>query len=226
MKRIFVPTTSFEDWRRLLARPDRHWKEGFSAMALARAWEAADGLPPEVTRALNNAGRPSLKDLRPLLVVPEYQVPLPGGERPSQMDVFLLGRGKAGLVAVAVEGKVDETFGPTVGERRAEASEGSTERLSYLLACLGLNNVPDSVRYQLLHRAASAVLVAEEYFAGHALMLIHSFSPTNMWFSDFAAFVALFGQRAEIGRVIPVGHCRGRELLLGWCEGDQRFRLP
>jgi hypothetical protein len=194
-------------------------------MTLAQAWEAANGFPPEVMHALAAAAHPALKDLKPILVVPEYQVPLPGGERPSQMDVFVLARGPAGLVAMAVEGKVDEAFGPTVGERRVEASDGSTERLSYVLTCLGLGSVPDSVRYQLLHRAASAVLVAEEYFAEHAVMLVHSFSPTDKWFADFAAFAALFSKRPEIGRVISVGHCRGRELFVGWCKGDQRFRV-
>jgi len=45
---ILVATQSFQDWRRLLARPDRHWKAGFSAMSLAKSWQAAAGLPPEV----------------------------------------------------------------------------------------------------------------------------------------------------------------------------------
>jgi len=106
-------------------------------------------------------------------------------------------------VAIAVEGKVDETFGPTVGERRADASDGSTERLAYVLACLGLNGVPDSVRYQILHRAASAVLVADEYFAKHAVMLVHSFGPTDKWFADFAAFVA------DILHEVGVPYCKG-----------------
>lgn len=35
MKRIYVPTEGPGDWRRLLAKPDLHWREGFSAKALA-----------------------------------------------------------------------------------------------------------------------------------------------------------------------------------------------
>jgi hypothetical protein len=54
MKRILIPTDSFEDWRGFLARPDLHWKVGYSAMTVARAWEAAQGFPPEVVPTRNS----------------------------------------------------------------------------------------------------------------------------------------------------------------------------
>jgi len=41
---------------------------------------------------------------------------LPGGAAASQNDVWVLGEISNGLVSIAVEGKVSETFGPTVGE--------------------------------------------------------------------------------------------------------------
>src|SRR5438034_811060 len=116
------------------------------------------------------------------------------GSRASQTDVFVLARGNDALVAIAVEGKVDEPFGPTVGQRRAEPSEGLEERYAFLLRCLGLQQVGDSIRYQLLHQAASAVLAAEEYFAPYAVMLVHSFSANDLWFDDFSNFAALFGK--------------------------------
>jgi hypothetical protein len=224
MKRILIPSESFEDWRRFLARPERHWKAGFSAMTVAKAWEAAGGFPPEVRSALDESGHPALTNLTPLLIIPEYKIPLPGGSRPSQTDVFVLARGAHALVAIAVEGKVDEAFGPTVGEKRAELSEGVEERYGYLLRCLGLQQAPSSIRYQLLHRAASAVLGAQEFLVPYAVMLVHSFSPTAKWFNDFAAFAALFGKRVEIGQVVSATRCSGLELFLGWCKGDERFR--
>jgi hypothetical protein len=109
---LLVPTQSHEDWRRLLARPDRHWKAGFYAMTLARSWEAAGGFPPEVREMFRLSGEPQLNAIEPLLVIPEYQIPLPGGKRASQTDVFLLARPSGGLVTIAVEGKVDEPFWP------------------------------------------------------------------------------------------------------------------
>jgi hypothetical protein len=47
MNRIYIPTQSPEDWRRLLAQPEKHWREGYSARALAECWERADGFPVE-----------------------------------------------------------------------------------------------------------------------------------------------------------------------------------
>ena len=77
-----------------------------------------------------------------LAVLPEYQIALDGGIRPSQTDVFVLGRRAAGLVTIAVEGKVDEPFGPTISERRAEGSPGVKQRIASLVRCLGLPEVP------------------------------------------------------------------------------------
>jgi hypothetical protein len=205
LAQILVPTQSYEDWRRLLARPDRHWKTGFSAITLARSWEAADGFPDEVREVFRSSGHPQLSAIEPLLVIPEYQVPLPGGRRASQTDVFVIARSATGLVTIAVEGKVDEAFGPTLTERRSEESEGVETRITFLLQCLGLSEASGSVRYQLLHRAASAVVAAQQYFASHAVMLVHSFSSSDRWFDDFAAFATLFNRTPEFWRARDVG---------------------
>jgi hypothetical protein len=225
MKRIVVPTQSPEDWRRLLARPELHWKAGYSAMTLARSWEAAHpAAPPEIASLMESVGEPALQGLQLLLAIPEYQVDLPGGRRPSQTDVLALMRGQDGLVAVAVEGKVDEAFGPTVGEKRAEASAGVDERLTWITGRLGLVSVPDAIRYQLLHRSVSALLIAEQFDAAAAVMLVQSFSPTARWFEDFEALVGLFGAPAAVGRLVRLGEFDGTPLYVGWCKGEQRFR--
>ena len=94
VKRILIPSGSFEDWRQFLTRPDRHWKPGFSAMTLARSWEAARGFPSEVRTALDASGSIALRGLDPVVIVPEYKVALPGGTRPSQTDVLIVARGR------------------------------------------------------------------------------------------------------------------------------------
>ena len=224
MKRILVPTQSPEDWKRLLAKPE-HWKASYSAMTLALAWEAAHpAAPPEIVAVLESAGEAVLHGLRLLLAIPEYQVDLPGGRRPSQTDVLALMRGQGGLVAVAVEGKVDEAFGPTVGEKRAEASAGVDERLTWITQRLALVSVPDVIRYQLLHRTVSALLIAEQFDAAAAVMLVQSFSPTDRWFEDFEALVGLFGANVPVGQLVRLGEFNGTPLYIGWCKGDQRFR--
>jgi uncharacterized protein DUF6946 len=44
----YIPAQSAEDWRKLLADPEKQWKRGYSAMASALSWEAAVGLPEEI----------------------------------------------------------------------------------------------------------------------------------------------------------------------------------
>src|SRR6266850_3014165 len=178
MARILTFTSGPEDWQALLADPTKHWKTGCSARTLAYCWEeAAEGFPPEVSKALQQTDEASLRELTPILAIPEFKVPLPGGVRPSQNDLFVLARGAKGPVSIMVEGKVSESFGPTLGEWRNEASQGKKQRLQFLLRTLGLMEVPTaSIRYQLLHRAASAVITGEQFRAAAAVMLVHSFS--------------------------------------------------
>jgi len=141
--------------------------------------------------------------------------------------VLAIAHGPEGLVAIAFEGKVDEAFGPTVGEKRAEGPDGVEDRKRFLLQYLDLPvSVPGSIRYQLLHRTASALLIAEQFYARTAVMLVHSFSPSNKWFEDFEAFAALFEVRPRLGELVAVGEREGVPLYIGWCRGEQRFREP
>jgi hypothetical protein len=88
--------------------------------------------------------------------------------------VWVLAKSENSLVSIAVEGKVEEPFDKTLGEWKTDASMGKEVRFSYLMEILGLREpIPDSVRYQLLHRTASAVIEAERFGAQNAVMLIH-----------------------------------------------------
>ncbi len=224
MSRILACTVGPDDWKPYLADPEKHWKTGYSAKALALCWEAADGLPPEVSAALGSAPDGALSNPAPYLAVPEYETALPGGDRPSQTDVMVLGRAQGGAFAMAVEGKVAETFGPTLGEWRKDASNGKQVRWSFLCATLGLDEDQDpTLRYQLFHRAASAVLAAHRYHAPLAILLVHSFSTQDAGYSDFAAFLKLFGADAEPGSVVPLATLGVTRLYTGWARGDQRF---
>src|SRR5690348_14052824 len=212
MTQILIPTESFEDWARLVAYPELHWKPKFSAMTLALAWEAAKatGFPPEISSLLKTAGRPDWKDLRGLIAIPEYKVSLPGGSRSSQTDLVVVARGQKGLVAIAVEGKVDESLGPTVAKQRESTTEGARRRLQYLCDNLGIRGAcPGDIRYQLLHRTVSAVQIARDFGAESAVMIVHSFSPTSKWLTDFQRFVSLLGVDAQPGRLVSVGQRGG-----------------
>lgn len=161
--------------------------------------EAADGFSPEVATVFAAAADPLFADATPVLAIPEYKVALPGGRRSSQNDLFVLARAASKPISIIVEGKVDEPFGPTLGEWRSKASSGKVERLRFVLDTLGLRVAPpDATRCQLLHRTASALIEAERFAASAAILLVHSFSQKRTGWPDYAAFLALFGQNAAI----------------------------
>lgn len=224
MARILTFTSGPQDWQALLADPVKRWRTGYSARTLAYCWEAADGLPSEVAKALQQTDEPSLKGLTPVLAVPEFKVPLPSGVRPSQNDLFVLARGANGPVSIMVEGKVSESFGPTLDEWRADASPGKDSRFRFLLSTLGLMQEPaGSIRYQLLHRAASAVITGEQFRAAAAVMLVHSFSEQRVGWSDYQSFAALFSVNAQEGAVQRLGRSSSIPLFGAWVVGDCRF---
>jgi hypothetical protein len=211
MPRIFVPSRGPEDWRRLLAKPERHWKLEHSAAQLAHSWETAQDLPGPVRAVLETAE--AFRGLKVLLALPEHQVDLPPGGHPSQTA---LARGAEGLVSLAVEGKVDESFGPTIGELRRDGSDGQRARRRFLCDTLGLANPPDSIRYQLLHRAVSALLEAERFAARHAVLVVQSFGKDNAGFEDFNTFACLLGPDAIIDHVVPTRRAAPAHLWLAW----------
>lgn len=223
---IVIPTHGPEDWQQLLAEPDKHWRTGYSARSLAYSWEEAQsrpsGMPTEVESAL--AQEPRLAELELLLGIPEHEVPLPGGRRPSQTDLWGLARSATELVSIAVEGKVSEMFGPTLEEWQAQPSSGKQTRLDFLCECLALPMPPPgTIRYQLLHRTASAVIEAKRFQAGCAVLLIHSFSQTNEWFEDYRNFIQLYGVDANEGHPVCLAKPDGVMLYAVWVKGNPEY---
>jgi hypothetical protein len=224
MPRILVFTAGPQDWQALLADPEKHWKSGYSARTLAHSWEAAEGFLSEVSLPFTQSNEPLLANLTPLLAVPEFKVPLPGGVRASQNDIFVLAYSLSGPVSIMVEGKVNESFGPSLDEWRRNASQGKEERLNFLLRTLGIGAVPaGSVRYQLLHRAASAIITGLQYRAAAAVLVVHSFSPEHAGWSDYQAFTRIFEVDAAIGSVQRLGRASSVPLFGVWIVGNPLF---
>lgn len=225
MSRIFVPSSGPDDWQAFLAEPVKQWRTGLSARSMAYSWEAADGFPPEIAALFAGSGVMAFQQVELLLAFPEYKVPLPGGGRASQNDVFALGRDGAGqLLAAAVEGKVNEPFGPTLAEWDAASSGGKQKRLGYIQQLLHLpGELPGDVRYQLLHRTASAVIEARRFNAKSAVMIVHSFSQEDCWFEEYLTFLGLYGQTARVGELVRLAALEDIALYSGWARGDERF---
>ncbi len=224
MNSIYIPAKSPEDWRLSLAEPDRQWKTGSSAKTLAYCWHAADGFPACVSKAFDNSGSATFRQIEPLLIIPEHKVDIPCGSAASQNDIFVLAKSADQLITITVEGKVNEPFDKTVSEWFRNPSSGKQKCLEFL--CSELNLPVDTVMdipYQLLHRTVSAKLSARQFQAGIALMLVHSFSPKDMWFEEYAKFAALFGVDAEKDKIYPAQPFDWSILYLGWAKGDPEY---
>lgn len=222
MNKILIPATTPEDWKQFLAEPEKQWKSGYSARSLAYCWQEAGGIPPEIVSVLGQI--PSLKGLKTIFAIPEHKVPLPGGRRASQNDVWALGEAASGLVSIAVEGKVSEPFGPTVGEWFEKKTTGKEQRLRFLCDELGLAYPPPmDVRYQLLHRTVSAILEAKRFRTDQAAMVVHSFSRTNEWFDDYRSFLTLFGLEAGIDQAATTRTVQGMDLSFAWVHGPEKY---
>ncbi len=187
LPRLYVPVVEPEDVIRHLGRQEAHWKEGFSAHALVTKWFSANGIPEAVKSALSKHDQ--FRGAEFIDGFFERQVDLQSAGRPSQTDLLALINVGNRVAVMAVEGKVDEPFGEIVRDwlegRKRKTSEPAilskrgarTERLEGLWLTLGMKESDThKLRYQLLHRAASAIYEAKRYRADLAVLIVHSFS--------------------------------------------------
>lgn len=237
MSRILVPTTGALDWKARLADPELHWVPKHSAYELAVTWEAAQkkgklsgrGLPQEVAILLDQQTDTNGASL--IFAAPEHKVALKGQGYASQTDLWALLKSPGGLVSMAVEGKAGESFDMTVKEWLDKAdnqrsADNRQVRLDGLGETLGLSAAEiqsnlGSLRYQLLHRTASAILEAQRCGATHAIMLVQSFEEvtSGTGFADFEAFAYLMGAKNVVaGQLLSVRSLHGIRLSLAWLD--------
>lgn len=226
MDKFFVPASNPEDWKSLLAKPERHWRTGYSAKSLAYCWQEANDFPESVRTVFKKSGIQLFQNIDLLLAFPEWKVPLLGGPRPSQSDIFILARGNDQLISIMVEGKVSEPFDKTIAEWKLKNSKEGTEiRLKYLCDVLQLCVTKvDHIRYQLLHRTASAVIEAKRFNAQNALMMVHSFSQHDEGFEDYSQFLTLF-VRNDItpNSLVSAKKIDGIDLFFCWIRGEEKY---
>lgn len=204
-----------KSWEAL--HPKRHWRCSRSALLIAKSWGEAKGFPQSVKVTFSSMD--ALRDLEFLCGFPEHKVSLPGGNRPSQNDLFILAKNTNNqLVSMTVEGKVSEPFGQYVCDWLGNnPSCGKRKRLRYLAEQLGVeSNDLGKIRYQLLHRTASAIIEAERFGAPIAVMLVHSFSSKGEGFKDYNAFAKLLGEKECVNNVIRIDRKACPDLYFAW----------
>jgi hypothetical protein len=221
-----------------LGKQERHWKKGRSAYELATAWMEANDLPPPVRNILGQASEWQAAALLECFF--ERETTLPGRGRPSQTDLLGIVRLEDGNGILAVEGKVDEPFGPRVADwldgeparQEEERSEDSRERsranrrdrLARLCATLHVDHSSvGDLFYQLFHRTCAAVYEARRFGCKRAVMLVHSFAErpeppsTPAGFDGFRDFTHRVGMPISVPNSISSPKaCDGIEVRLAW----------
>lgn len=214
---VYAPISDIADWQRLVEkRQKNHWKPGKSAHQTALSWfNANPDLPREINALFGGAAEL-------LAATPEHETPLLGIGEGSHSDVLAFIRMRGERCAVAVEGKVDDKFVDTVEAWLKKAPSESSfnnrmKRLGGIYDELGLTNpAADKIRYQLMHRAAAAVIEAKRFDADCAAMVVQSFSPEHTWFEDFEKFLKLFGIDSAKRDTLYTTDMPGMALHFGW----------
>lgn len=204
---------TIEDWIDVVTT--RHYKPGHSAWECSRCWSTIKSDFPQNIRSLfENASVLALRNLKIEQVYAEYPVFLPDSYRsPSKCDLMIFAEGPGNRkVVLALEAKCDEPFAqpvniwirtadkPVPRSQRPLFKQPSVpvlrklRRLQLLNEILDIDILDDStLRYQLLHRTASAILTARQTFAEAAVVIIQAFSESERNFSDFESFCAILG---------------------------------
>ena len=183
--------TSLDGW----PRKESQWKEGRSALELARFWTVTHScgtVPPNYLEMLErgfpgivlHGGRPE----RPTSLPPK------GSQGDRMHDLHLWGTWSSGSLTICVEAKADEPFGKTIDKEWIEAKKtlvtkpGSQKktRLEDLLECVWVVRQPMSslseLRYQLLYALVGTAIQtlqdadkADQSAYGTGVLLIHDF---------------------------------------------------
>lgn len=226
--RIFINSLGPTDWRAKLADPVMHWRREKSAWELAVSWESRrnteTGMPDEIQNALNS--NQVFQNARLLFAAPEHRVFLDDDRRPSQNDLWAVLLLANGYASVAIEAKAGEEFDKPIAEWLREDSNGKIARLLFLCKTLGLpKQPPGEIRYQLLHRTASAILEARRWRMATALMLVQSFNESPTSWEDYCAFARLLGLEPHRGGVSGVRNLGDCNLFLGWVDSPMASDL-
>lgn len=207
---------TIEDWVEVVSA--RHYKKDHSAFEVAQKWRNVGyRLPEPIASIFQNSGVSGLRGIEILQVYAEYPVFLTDSfKSPSKCDLMIFCRSPlASKIVIAVEAKCMETFSERVTNwiRAPDSStnrrqrklfqspnplvDRKVDRLDALNKVLSLQISTDSeIRYQLLHRTASAILTARQTFADIAIVLIQAFTQSDANFSDFVDFCRVLGIRA------------------------------
>jgi hypothetical protein len=110
-------------------------------------------------------------------------------------------------------------------DSRAFANSDKPWRAGYSALTLARFREAGFEVYQLLHRTAAAVVEARRLKTHVAAMIVHSFSPTRMWFDAFSRFCNVWAAAQGPDRLLRIASCQTPRFV-GWALGVQSFCEP
>jgi len=190
------PITIIDQWKKLVGK--KKWKPEKSACKLANAWfneqVNKQDIPQEIKGVLKNR----FENVRMQFASVEHKVYLDTKRAPSCSDIMIYAKANKKHLIIAVEGKDNEGFDKPVKNWLKLRKEGGN-RLKFLCEIMNLKtNEVREIKYQLLHRASSAILEARKNGYENAILLVHSFSQKNNHFENFQDFGKIMGIKAKI----------------------------
>ncbi|MED2974873.1 hypothetical protein P4361_21890 [Fictibacillus sp. B-59209] len=171
---------SIKEWQMYSppASKDLHWVDGRSAKELAKAWVNENGVPhvPQVLSLLMQSHTTTL-NLEIESAIPECKTVLDSYGKGRMHDLLLIGKTGNEKVVISIEAKVDETFGPTIRERRRynPVKSNVDKRIAHLSDALISENNFEHLRYQLLHGIGGTLIEAKKQGANFAIFVVHEF---------------------------------------------------
>jgi hypothetical protein len=165
------------------AKGKLHWLKGRSAMELAKVW-FRDGLPkmPDELSDLINL-HPDTGGYEIDYAIPEYETKLDDNKgKGRNHDLIIIGDAAGKRTLIAIEAKVDETFGLIVSKYVYNSVKDNPrskvpDRVRQLSeAILGTCDT-SRIRYQLIHAIAGTLIEAKNRGAVQAVFIVHEFVP-------------------------------------------------
>jgi hypothetical protein len=209
-----------EGWRECIANPPGHWQTHQGALRLARAWADSDPeFPPDLARAFWTT---PFASFIPLIGIPAYEVPMPGGWLGAIPDLFVLGTISGELAVLVVQSKVLDEVGPSLDRWLMTPAPGRLRRLAFLKAELNLpDSLPDDTCCNLVHLAAAPLLEARRLKAHYAAMMVVAFSLSDSCRQEYAEFARLLHVTGRPGLAERVPVHIEPELWIGWVDAAE-----
>ena len=69
----------------------------------------------------------------------------------------------------------------------------------------------------------SAIIEAKRFQSKEAVMVVHTFSRTNEWLSDYQYFLSLFGLKSGINQAVTTKIANEINLTFAWVHGSEKY---